>query len=394
MWPSSSSWRGRETWNCRQCGPITVPALVGVTSGGGDFFFDPHDDEDSQSFFGIGAPGCGKTTDLNTLAASYRRAANDQVFGIDKNRGQLVTTMFLGGDYREDQRYCLFGDIDDPDKVLWVTRFLANLGEINGVEVEAGQRDVLKRTLELMREHDGEDRSLSTFLGSLDSAFRRGDAEGHRLTEALAQYAVGGVHKGVFDGVASPKGSSSYEVHELGALLGGNQDDLVAAPVLLWILKSFEDRFPGHRTIVLIDEAWASLKSAKVAALLDDQLRTLRFRHAGIGFFTHSLADVRGSAVGKTVFAACKTRLLYPNPEAPGRRPRRPAAASRRPGASVTRTAAKSPLKGNGMGQRLTRGLDRSLCDAAGTSGTFTSIATAARSAWSAIAPRRRGRAR
>jgi type IV secretory pathway VirB4 component len=58
------------------------------------------------------------------------------------------------------------------------------------------------------------------------------------------------------------------------------------------------------------------LKSPKVAALLDEQMRTLRFRHAGFGFFTHSLADVRRSAVGTTVFTACKTRLLYPNPEA------------------------------------------------------------------------------
>jgi len=311
MWPSSSRWAGRKTWNCKHCGPVTVPALAGVTDTGEAFYVDPHDDEDTQSFVAIGAPGCGKTTDLNTLAAHYRRAPNDQVFGIDKNRGQLVTTSFLGGEYRENARYCLFDGLEDADKRTFRVKFLTKLAELNGVAIEAKQREIVKRTLEHMVNDAPRHRSLSTFLNLLGPR----DAEG-KLSEALAQYAEGGVHQGIFDGVGSARGTNSYEVHELGSLLGGNQDDLVAAPVLLWILHSFEDRLLGRRSIVLVDEAWASLKSPLVAALLEDEMRTLRFRHAGIGFFTHSLGDVRDSAIGKTVFGTCKTRLLYPNPEA------------------------------------------------------------------------------
>ncbi len=308
LWATSSAWPGRKTWNCNQCGSVTKPMLVGVTDTGEDFFFDPHD-EDTQSFIAIGAPGCGKSTDANTFAGNYRRAINDQVFGIDKNRGMLVTTMFLGGDYREDQRYSLFADLSLPRRI-YLVKFLGKLAQINNVEVVPNHLDEVKKALERMVEDDRRHRCLSTFLGQLEPYVD--DA----VTGALAQYAVGGVHDGIFDGVGSYRGTNSYEVHELGALLGGNKDGLVAAPVLLWILNSFEDRLPGHRTIILVDEAWSSLRSPLVAELLDEQMRTLRFRHAGIGFFTHSLADIKKSAIASTVFAACKTRLLYPNPEA------------------------------------------------------------------------------
>jgi type IV secretory pathway VirB4 component len=315
MWPSSSRWAGRQTWNCKHCGPVTEPVLRGITTTSEDFFFDSHDEEDTQSFVAIGSPGAGKTSDLNTFAANYRRTLNDQVFGIDKNRGQLVTCKFLGGDYRENEQYCLFDGIDRIEKRRFLEKFLVNLGVINGVDIEAEQRSIVKRTLEMMVQNASEHRSLSTFVNYLSAS----DSEG-KLSAALSQYAEGGAHYGIFDGVGSDHGTNSYEVHELGGLLGGHQDKeaLVAGPVLIWILNSFEDRLPGHRSTILVDEAWSALRSAPVAALLEDELRTMRYRHAGIGFFTHSLAEVQNSTIGKVIFATCKQRLIYPNSEAQG----------------------------------------------------------------------------
>lgn len=311
IWASGSHWPGRTTWSCKSCGPTTVPALVGRTGSGEDFAIDPHD-EDSQSFLALGFPGCGKTTFLNTLAAGYLRTANDLVFGIDKNGGQFVTNRFLGGDYRENDRYWLFGELESPQKRRFLATFLGTLAELNGVVIE--QRDIVKTTLELMLSDAPAHRSLSTFLNLLGPI----DAGG-RITAKLADYAHGGVHNGIFDGTYDPAiGDSPYEVHELGNLLRGNANELVAAPVLVWILNSFEERLAGHRSIILIDEAWAAVKTTTIANIVEELLRTLRYRHSGIGFFTHSIAEIRNSAIGKTVIGACKTRLLFPNPDANG----------------------------------------------------------------------------
>ena len=311
IWATGSRWPGRTSWTCKNCGPVTDPAIVGLTGTREDFAIDPHE-EDSQSFLALGFPGCGKTTFLNKMAADYIRTANDLVFGIDKNFGQFVTNRFLGGDYRENDRYWLFGGLERPAKRHFLVNFLSSLVELNGVMIE--QRDIFKTTLELMLADAPEHRSLSTFLnllGPIDT--------GGRITAKLADYAHGGVHNGIFDGTYDPAiGHSVYEVHELGSLLRGNANELVAAPVLVWILNSFEERLAGHRSIILIDEAWAAVKTSIIANIIEELLRTLRYRHSGIGFFTHSIAEIRNSAIGKTVVGTCKTRLLFPNPDASG----------------------------------------------------------------------------
>jgi type IV secretory pathway VirB4 component len=314
MWPSSSRWAGRQTWTCKQCGPETVPALTGTTATGEPFYFDPHGPDSEQNFVQFGSPGVGKTTDLNAIAASYRRRPTDAVRAIDKNRGQLVTCKFLGGSYHDDEKYWLFGDLERQEKRWKVAKFLTNLGAIGGVEIGFEQRNDVQRTLELMLEYPAAHRSLSTFVNLLAPIDREG-----AFAKTLAQYQEGGVYRGRFDGVApiETNADDSYEVHEMGALLGAKQDAEVAGPVMMWLLNSFEDKLPGRRTLIPWEEAWTSIHGV-VASLIEELLRTIRYRHGGIGFFTHNLAEIKDSPIGKIVFATCPTRVIYPNRDAAG----------------------------------------------------------------------------
>jgi hypothetical protein len=254
------------------------------------------------------------TTDLNALAASYRRRPTDAVRAIDKNRGQLVTCKFLGGSYHDDEKYWLFGDLERPEKRWKVAKFLTNLGAIGGVEIGFEQRNDVQRTLELLLEYPTAHRSLSTFVNLLGPIDREG-----AFSKTLAQYQEGGVYRGRFDGVAPIETNvdDSYEVHEMGALLGAKQDVEVAGPVMMWLLNSFEDKLPGRRTLIPWEEAWTSIQGV-VASLIEELLRTIRFRHGGIGFYTHSLAEIKDSPIGKIVFATCPTRVIYPNRDAAG----------------------------------------------------------------------------
>jgi type IV secretory pathway VirB4 component len=310
VWASSSAWGGNTNWDCKSCPEIKVPILYGLTRTGEDFAVDTHD-EDSQSFVSYGRPGSGKTTLANKFSGEYRRTPMDQVFGIDVNFGQLVTCRFLGGDYRESQRIWLFANLESKAKRDFLAEFLVNLIALNGVKVQ--DNEVFIRALERMLQKNWRERTLTTFRTTIRPYV---DTEIYNI---LGDYALGGIHDGCFDGEPDlGVGTNSYEVHELGALLGGTAKETVAAPMLLWHLNSFVDRMAGHRTLILVDEAWAALQSDIVARELGKIIRTARHRHGGVGFFTHSPSDVKDSAIGKIINAACKTKLLMPNPDAAG----------------------------------------------------------------------------
>ena len=228
------------------------------------------------------------------------------------NFGQFVTCSFLGGDYRESQRIWLFASLEHKARRDFLADFLVNLVVLNGVKVV--EHEVFIKALDRMMQKSWRDRTLTTFRTTLrpyvDST----------VYNVLGDYAIGGIHDGCFDGEPDMNaGSNTYEVHELGALLGGASKETVAAPMLLWHLNSFTDRMTGRgRTFIPVDEAWAALQSDLVAREVGKIIRTARYRHGGMGFFTHSPSDVRDSAIGKIINAACKTKLLMPNPDAAG----------------------------------------------------------------------------
>jgi type IV secretory pathway VirB4 component len=310
VWASSSAWSGNTNWDCKSCPEVKIPIFYGLTRTGEDFAVDIHD-EDSQSFVSYGRPGSGKSTLRNKIDAEYRRTPKDQVFGIDVNFGELVTCRFLGGDYRESQRIWLFANLESKAKRDFLAGFLINLLAFNNVKVE--DNEVFIKALERMLQKNWRERTLTTFHTTIRPYV---SAE---IYNVLGDYALGGIHDGCFDGDADLSvGTNSYEVHELGALLGGTPKETVAAPMLLWHLNSFVDRMAGHRTLISVDEAWAALQSDIVARELGKIIRTARHRHGGVGFFTHSPSDVKDSAIGKIINAACKTKLLMANPDAAG----------------------------------------------------------------------------
>jgi type IV secretory pathway VirB4 component len=317
LWPSANCWGGLPTWDCPQCPPGAPPVLQGVTDTGEDFAWDPHcGGRGAQSFICVGNPGTGKSTNLNAIAAGYRRSEHHQVFGFDKNGGQFVTAMFLGGEHVERQEFWLFDALEDDDRRAYLGTFLAYLADVNGVDVaQTGARETIRAALASFLQHDRAHRTLSNFIGLALRA--RDDADG-KLTDALAQYVAGGVYRGLFDGAPAIATRSSYVVYELGRLLGAGQNDVVAAPAVMWLMHEIEQRFGGRSTLVLLDEAWEILQAPKIASILAENLRTYRHRHVGLGLFTHVLSDIRGSAVGKILTATCKSRLFFPDPEAAG----------------------------------------------------------------------------
>lgn len=306
---SSTPWAGDVTRNCASC-LNDVPAIIGLSRTGTDVALDPHED-DAQSLMVIGPPGGGKSFLFGMFLGNYIREPNDFVPGVDRNYTQFVATTFLGGEYRETERFWLFGGLEDEFLFDFLVDFLANLAAINGVNDNV--RDLIKKTLELVALDSVEQRTLTNFVGTLGSHGKVAEC----AAKAIEQYTHAGAYRGVFDGqYEGERAFNPRQIHELGSLFRDDASTQLTGPVLLWALRSFVEQMRGRRSIALFEEAWGPL--GMVAALLGELVRTLRFRHSGIALFTHLLADIKESLVGRILTAACRKKILLPNENALG----------------------------------------------------------------------------
>jgi energy-coupling factor transporter ATP-binding protein EcfA2 len=314
--PSNSRWHGRKMWTCKFCGPNPTPALRAVSDCGEDFFVDPHDDQDRQSLLILGDSGSGKTTLINAFSADYIREPTDQSFGFDCNLSQFVTCKFLSGVYHERLTHWLFDDLENPDKRQFLAHFFSWLVELNGGRVD--DRAPILDAMKKMLEEKVWNRTLSSFVGLLAPYDKGG-----RIVQAVKEYDVDGVHRGLLAGTprtsADARVRNAREVFELGYLLGGGASERAAAPAFIFLIKSIEDRLPGHRSMLWFDEAWAGLNAPGVAPLLEKLLLTIRARHGGIGMAAQNPDHILKSPIGRTIKAVSESALLLPNNDIPDR---------------------------------------------------------------------------
>ncbi len=318
--PSSKPSSGRRSWNCAMCGPRKEPLAVCVTPSGDDYALDLHNG-DCMSGLIVGPVGGGKSTFLNAIAGWFVREPGDQVFFADIGRTNKITCSYLGGSYLDPfaserkTRLALFDGIEDDEQRLWVAEFLTTLGAVNDVAATPERKDLAVELVGLMVGKPSDQRRLSSFLSLL-----RG--KDYELHTALAQYAIDGLFDGVFDGVASTEVSSlltdrQYQAIELGAIMTDDaRKKTLAAPVMLFWLRSIFRRLKGHRTLVCMDEGWIYFQNAEVVAMLDRALRLFRSWHAGVLFAMHHFEDVPADApIRATVFSACRSYFFCPGAE-------------------------------------------------------------------------------
>lgn len=303
---------GRKTWACSFCGPEPKASFIMLTRTREDYHIDTHDGQ-SRGFMLVGAKGSGKTTFMNAMMANDITDENHQVFGYDKNRGMMFTTLFLGGEYRIARRFWLYANLEDKAKRDYLTRFHSNLIDAN-VEGFRVDRNLVKLSLERMLRDRPSNRNLGTFMAAfspLDMSPRAA------ASKVLRDYALGGVHDGVFDGAYDPSENTAQRVvYELGHFMTGNQDDSVAGPVMSWLRYNFKQRYPGHSTKSYCDEWWTLMRNPVIVGEFEEEIRTDRAQHAGTGYSTQSLGDILGAPIADIVMSASPTRFVMPDKDA------------------------------------------------------------------------------
>jgi type IV secretion system protein VirB4 len=68
--------------------------------------------------------------------------------------------------------------------------------------------------------------------------------------------------------------------------------------------------------MIILDEAWLMLDHPLFQEKIKEWLKVLRKANAHVVFATQELEDLNKSAIKSTLYSACLTRILLPNPEA------------------------------------------------------------------------------
>lgn len=315
--PLSSVWQGPLGNPCGfyqkyyPDGGLPPPLFYGAADGGTPFRVVLHQGDVGHSMV-IGPTGAGKSVLLGLMALQHFRYPNAKVFSFEKGESMFVACKAAGGDHygfmSEDSGQsiglCPFARVDRAADRAWALDYVEVLCELNGVKVDLAMRKEVGRALELLGSRPAHMRSF-TDLGAL---IQTPDI---RAVLALyeSQYA-GGMLNAREDSISL----SRFTVFEMEQLM--ELGDKHVVPVLLYLFRAVERALDGSPVMIILDEAWLMLDHPLFEEKIREWLKVLRKANAFVVFATQELEDLAKSRIKSTLYQACKTRILLPNPAA------------------------------------------------------------------------------
>lgn len=316
--PLTSTWQGPVSNPCSfykkfYANRPVPPLFQGAASGGTPFRVVLHNGDVGHTFV-CGPTGAGKSTILGLMATSHFRYPGAKVFAFEKGESLLGLCLGAGGNHYN------FMDEDTPDSLkigfapfvhidrqsdrTWAQDYAETILEINKVKVDHDVSAEIVRVLDLLATRPVEMRSFTDFNQLVQLREVKDVLMGYE--KALA----GGMLNARRDTVTS----SRFTVFEMEKLM--ELKDKHAAPVLMYIFRMIERSLDGSPTMIILDEAWLMLAHELFAEKLKEWFKVLRKANALVVFATQELQDVADSPIASTIFSACQTKILLPNPEA------------------------------------------------------------------------------
>ncbi len=316
--PLTSTWQGPISNPCsfykKYFPNRPVPPLFqGAASGGTPFRVVLHNGDVGHTFV-CGPTGAGKSTVLGLMAASHFRYPDAKVFAFEKGESLLGLCLGAGGNHYnfmdEDTPDSLkigfapFSHIDRQTDRTWAKSYVETILELNKIKVDFDVSAEIGRVLDLLQTRPVEMRSFTDFNQLVQL---------RQVKEVLMGYErdmAGGMLNARRDNVTS----SRFTVFEMEKLM--EMDNKHVAPVLMYIFRMIERSLDGSPTMIILDEAWLMLAHELFAEKLREWFKVLRKANSFVVFATQELQDVANSPIASTIFSACQTKILLPNPEA------------------------------------------------------------------------------
>lgn len=315
--PLTSTWQGPVSNPCPfykkyYVNGIAPPLLQGSASGGTPFRVVLHNGDVGHTLI-LGPTGAGKSTLLGLIAQSHFRYPGARFFGFEKGESMLALCLGAGGthySFLDDDPasksigFAPFTHIDRLVDRVWASDYLVTILELNGVKVTLDIQAEIHRALELLKTRPVEMRSFTHLKAFIQV---------REVQQVLSLYErdfAGGMLNGQKDTISTNR----FTVFEMEKLM--EQNDKHVVPVLLYLFRMIERTLDGSPTMICLDEAWLMLKHPMFQEKLQEWFKVLRKANALVILATQELQDVARSPIASTVFAACQTKILLPNPEA------------------------------------------------------------------------------
>ncbi len=306
--PLTSVWSGLATNPCPYYPPNTPALCYGATTGGTPWRLNLHVEDVGHTLM-VGGTGSGKSTALGEIAVNARAVPGMQIFFFDKGYSAFVMTKALGGkhlnlveDHVPLQPLAL---VDDPTERMKIQGLFEDWMPLQNVRLQPPDTDALHRGLELLAERPVEERTVSTLITLTQNA---------TVCDGLRAYSLAGQLGRFLDADHDVLLDNDLVTFELETLM--NQGPKVTIPVLTYLFHRIEGRLDGRPTLIIVDEAWASLMNDTFGPRLEQWLRTLRKKNGAVILATQSLADLANSAYRDIILESCPTKLWLPNPMA------------------------------------------------------------------------------
>lgn len=315
--PLTSTWQGPVSNPCpfyKKLFPnrLVPPLFQGTASGGTPFRVVLHNGDLGHTLL-VGPPGAGKSTLVSLMAASHFRYPGAKVFGFEKGESMLALCLASGGNHynfmddeseRSSIKLAPLVNIDRQSDRTWALGYIETILELNKIKVDHNVTAEINRVLNLLQTRPIHMRSFTEFNQLINL---------REIKEVLMGYEremAGGMLNGRSDTITS----SRFTVFEMEKIMEMNNKHV--APVLMYIFRMIERSLDGSPTMVILDEAWLMLSHELFAEKLKEWFKVLRKANAFVVFATQELQDIDNSPIKSTIFSACQTKFLLPNPEA------------------------------------------------------------------------------
>src|ERR1043166_4409076 len=299
--PHATVWAGPEHDEHFQDVPLFTTSSTGTP-----FRFVLHQGEVGNGVI-IGPTRAGKSALLGFMAMQFLRyGADTQVFIFDRDLSLYCATVMAGGSHyilggNAQRGFQPLGLIDESDaERRWAHEWLQDILLMQGLELSPTDKEEMWLALLRLTAFPRPMRQLRTFYECLQI---------QRLKHGLTAFLEGGPYS-FFDATEDNFTIDPWTCFEMNALL-----ELPGAvpPALQYIFHRLDKRFEGHRSLVVLDEAWRLLSHSIFAPRIAEWIKSKAKKNVSVLLESQEIFDLDRTELWEAIQASCRTTIFLPN---------------------------------------------------------------------------------